>query len=256
MKCHSGNFYLALSCGYHNIFDILLFLNSLIPVIQEVKMAKKVGVLLSGCGVFDGAEIHESVLTLLYLDQNGAEAVCMAPDISQAHVINHLKQQETDEKRNVLIESARIARGNIKNLKDINASHFDALIIPGGFGAAKNLSSFAFKGPEGEVNPEVKRILNETMKAGKPIGALCIAPAAVIALGLKGSNPEVTIGNDKSTIQAIESPGAKHRICAVEDIVIDEKNKIVTTPAYMLGPDIKHVAKGIEKLVEKVLSMI
>ncbi len=223
---------------------------------EEEKMAKKVGVLLAGCGVFDGAEIHESVLTLLYLDQSGAEYICMAPDIPQAHVINHLKQQEMSEKRNVLIESARIARGNIKNIRDVKASDFDALIIPGGFGAAKNLSSFAFKGASGEVDPEVKRLLKETLKAGKPIGALCIAPAAVIALGLRENHPQVTIGNDKDTIKAIEAVGAKHQVCAVDDIVTDEKNKIVTTPAYMLGPGIKQVATGIEKLVKKVLSMI
>jgi enhancing lycopene biosynthesis protein 2 len=219
-------------------------------------MEKRVGVLLSGCGVYDGAEIHESVLTLFYLDQRGAEIICMAPDIIQAHVIDHLKQQELKEKRNVLVESARIARGNIKDIKEIKAASLDALIIPGGFGAAKNLSDFAFKGSDGSVNNEVKRLLNEMHAAGKPIGAMCIAPASVIALGLKETEPEVTIGNDKDTARAIEAAGARHKNCAVDDIVVDVKNKIVTTPAYMLGPGIKHVAKGIEKLVEKVLSMI
>ncbi len=219
-------------------------------------MSKRVGVLLSGCGVYDGAEIHESVLTLLYLDQGGAEIICMAPDIPQAHVINHLKQAEADGARNVLEESARIARGNIRNLNSVKAEDIDALIIPGGFGAAKNLSSFAFKGADGAVDPEVRRILEEMIDAGKPIGALCIAPASVISVALKDRSPEVTIGNDESTIGAIDSLGARHKTCPVDDIVVDEKNRIVTTPAYMLGPGIKEVAKGIEKLVKQVLSMI
>ncbi len=144
-------------------------------------MAKKVGVLLSGCGVFDGAEIHESVLTLLFLDKAGAEAICMAPDTEfevEFEVVNHLTQT-SGGKRNVLTESARIARGNIRNLKDVKASEIDALILPGGFGAAKNLSDFAVKGPEATVQPDVKRILEEMLSAGKPIGAICIAPATV-----------------------------------------------------------------------------
>jgi enhancing lycopene biosynthesis protein 2 len=218
-------------------------------------MAKKVGVLLSGCGVFDGSEIHEAVLTLLYLDQQGAEIVCLAPDMPQAHVLNHITQQEMDETRNVLIESARIARGAIKNIKDIKADDIDALIMPGGFGAAKNLSDFAFKGPGGEVNPEVKRLLDDMLKAGKPIGALCIAPATV-GMALKEHQPELTIGSDKGTIGALNALGVKHKVCAVDEIAVDKKNRIVTTPAYMLGPGIKDVAKGIEKVVKQVLSMI
>ena len=142
-------------------------------------MAKKVGVLLSGCGVFDGAEIHESVLTLLFLNKAGVEIVCMAPDM-EFDAVNHLTQKPSGEKRNVLTESARIARGNIRNLKDIKASDLDALILPGGFGAAKNLSDFAVKGPEATVQPEVRRILSEMLSAKKPIGAICIAPATVL----------------------------------------------------------------------------
>lgn len=218
-------------------------------------MAKKVGVLLSGCGVFDGSEIHEAVLALLYLDQQGAEIVCLAPDIPQAHVLNHITQEEMNETRNVLIESARIARGEIKDIKDIKADDLDALILPGGFGAAKNLSDFAFKGPGGEVNPEVKRLLNDLLKAGKPIGAFCIAPATV-GMALKESEPELTIGSDEGTIGALQAMGVKHTVCGVAEIAVDKKNKIVTTPAYMLGPGIKDVAKGIEKVVKEVLSMI
>jgi len=216
-------------------------------------MAKKVGVLLSGCGVFDGAEIHESVLTLLFLDKAGAEAICMAPD-TEFEVVNHLTQT-SGGKRNVLTESARIARGNIRNLKDVKASEMDALILPGGFGAAKNLSDFAVKGPEATVQPDVKRILEEMLSAGKPVGAICIAPATV-AKALADKKPEVTIGTDAGTAAAIEKTGAKHKSCSVDMIHIDQKNKIVTTPAYMLGPGIKDVAVGIEKLVNQVLSMI
>ncbi|EFK06850.1 enhancing lycopene biosynthesis protein 2 [delta proteobacterium NaphS2] len=216
---------------------------------------KRVGVLLSGCGVFDGSEIHEAVLTLLYLNREGVETICMAPDIPQAHVINHLTQEEMSESRNVLVESARIARGEIRDLKDVTAAELDALIVPGGFGAAKNLSDFAFKGPGGDVYPDVKRLIDDMLASNKPIGALCIAPATV-GMALKDKSPELTIGNDENTIGALQALGVKHTVCAVDEIAIDVKNKIVSTPAYMLGPDIKHVANGIEKLVKQVLSMI
>jgi enhancing lycopene biosynthesis protein 2 len=218
-------------------------------------MSKKVGVLLSGCGVFDGSEIHEAVLTLLALDRAGSEIVCMAPDMDQLHVINHLTQEETKEKRNVLVESARIARGKIKNLKDVKASDLDALIMPGGSGAAKNLSTFASQGADAQVNPEVKRLLNEMISAAKPIGAICIAPAT-LTKALSEKNPQVTIGNDLNTAQVIEKMGGIHSSCTVDMIHVDEKNNIVTTPAYMLGPSIKDIAVGIEKLVNKVVSMI
>ncbi len=214
----------------------------------------RIGVLLSGCGVFDGAEIHEAVLTLLALDRAGAEIVCMAPDTDQMHVINHLTQEVTGEKRNVLVESARIARGEIQDLKDVKSGDLDGLIIPGGFGAAKNLSDFAVKGPDASVNPEVRRILEEMAGAGKPIGAICIAPAT-LTRALSERRPEVTIGTDTNTAKAIESMGGVHRICTVDQIHVDETNRLVTTPAYMLGPGIKEVAEGIEKLVHKVLQM-
>lgn len=217
-------------------------------------MAKKIGVLLSGCGVFDGVEIQEAVLTLLFLDRAGASVLCMAPDVDQLHVINHLTQQATDERRNVLVESARIARGEIQDISAVNADDIDALIIPGGFGAAKNISDFAVKGPDAHVNPEVQRLLKEMMARSKPVGAVCIAPATVVK-ALSDRSPLVTIGNDPGTAAAIESMGGAHRICTVADICVDEKNRIVTTPAYMLGPGIKQVASGIEKLVDKVLSL-
>ncbi|QTA80155.1 glyxalase domain-containing protein [Desulfonema limicola] len=216
-------------------------------------MGKKVGVVLSGCGVYDGSEIHEAVLTLFYLDKAGAETICMAPDMD-FDTVNHLSQEKTGEMRNTLIESARIARGEIKNIKDIKALNLDAIIFPGGFGAAKNLSNFAEKGPDAVVHPEVDRILNEMVLANKPVGAICIAPAAV-AKALSSKKPEVTIGSDQATASAIESAGGKHFVCAVDQIHIDQKNKIVTTPAYMLGPGIKDIAAGIEKLVNQIVSM-
>lgn len=217
-------------------------------------MAKKIGVLLSGCGVFDGSEIHEAVLTLLFLDQAGAEIICMAPDSDQMHVIDHTDQSVADQQRNVLVESARIARGNIVDLASVRADQIDGLILPGGFGAAKNLSDFAVKGPDATVHPQVQRILDEMVAAQKPIGALCIAPATV-ARALGRLNPEVTIGTDVGTAAAIETMGAKHMNCQVNQIHVDQKHKIVSTPAYMLGPGIKDIAVGIEKLVKKVVEL-
>lgn len=217
-------------------------------------MAKKIGVLLSGCGVFDGAEIHEAVLTLLFLDRAGVTTLCMAPDEDQLHVINHLTQQTSDERRNVLVESARIARGEIQDLSTVDANDIDALIIPGGFGAAKNLSDFAVNGPEAKVHPQVQRLLDEMVERSKPIGAICIAPATLVR-ALSERSPRVTIGNDVGTAAAIETMGGEHCVCSVADICVDDKNRIVTTPAYMLGPGIKDVATGIEKLVDKVLSL-
>lgn len=217
-------------------------------------MKRKVGVLLSGCGVFDGAEIHESVLTLLFIDRASAEAVCIAPDI-EFEVVNHLTQQPAGEKRNVLVESARIARGNILNIKDVKPDSLDALILPGGFGAAKNLSDFALKGSEAVVHPQVQRLLNDMLQAKKPVGAICIAPAT-LAKAAANIKPEVTIGNDTNTASAIERTGARHVTCTVDMIHIDQKNRIVTTPAYMLGPGIKDIAVGIEKLVSEIIIMI
>jgi len=215
---------------------------------------KKIGVLLSGCGVYDGAEIHEAVITLLALDRKGAAYICMAPDCEHHHVVNHFNGEVTNEKRNVLVESARIARGNIKNLINVKATDIDGLIIPGGVGSVKNLSDFAIKGKYADVNPEVTRLVNEMAEAGKPIGAICISPA-VLAKILEDKTPEVTIGNDFGTVEVIEEMGGIHIACKVNNIHVDEKNKLITTPAYMLGPAIKDVAEGIEKLVDEVLKM-
>ena len=213
----------------------------------------KIAVILSGCGVFDGSEIYESTLTLLALDQAGVEYQCMAPDIEQMHVINHLTGQEMDEKRNVLIEAARIARGDIINLADADPSDYDALIVPGGFGAAKNLSDFAVKGADMSVNKDVQSLIQAMHKAGKPVGLICIAPA--MTPRLFGEGATCTIGDDPETASAIEAMGGVHQKCPVEEIVIDKERKIVTTPAYMLAERISEAASGINKLVSEVLAL-
>lgn len=214
----------------------------------------RIGVLLSGCGVYDGSEIQEAVLCLLALDKANIEAVCMAPNIEQYDVVNHLTGKAESEKRNVLVESARIARGKIRNIADVKADDIDGLIIPGGSGAIKNLSNFAVKGKDAFVNKDTHRLLNELVAVGKPIGALCIAPVT-LTKALEGRSIEVTIGADKATAEAIVMIGGRHKICAVDMIHVDEKNKVVSTPAYMLGPGIKEIAFGIEKLVNKVLEL-
>ena len=217
----------------------------------------RVGVVLSGCGVHDGAEIHESIITMLALDRAGVDMVLMAPNIDQLHVINHYTGSEMDESRNVLMESARIARGKIRDMAEVHASDVDALIFPGGFGVVKNLCDYAMAGTDCSVNPDVKRLATDVHKAGKPIGIICIAPAmfAKIMQGA-GDTVELTIGTDEQTSSDINSMGSNHVSCPVEDIVIDKKNKIVSTPAYMLAQRISEAAEGIEKLVKEVLAMV
>ncbi|WBA82102.1 isoprenoid biosynthesis glyoxalase ElbB [Endozoicomonas sp. GU-1] len=214
---------------------------------------KKVAVILSGCGVYDGAEIHESVLTLLSIEQQGAAYKCFAPDINQHHVINHLTGEESQEQRNVLVEAARIARGDIEPLAALKVADFDALVVPGGFGAAKNLSDFAFKGAELRVQVDMMVAVKAFSEAGKPIGLICIAPAMAGRIFAEGVR--ATIGNDAATAEAMEQTGVTHQPCAVDEIVIDETHKLVTTPAYMLAQNISEAAAGIGKLVTKVLSM-
>ncbi len=217
---------------------------------------KTVGVVLTGCGYLDGAEIHEAVLTLLALDKAKANIVCIAPNIDQMHVINHFTGQQTEERRNVLVESARIARGKIIDIKDAKSEHLDALIFPGGYGAAKNICSYAVKGVDCEVNLDTATLIQEMNKAKKPIGVICIAPAILAKiLGGIGIKATITIGNDRTTANDIEKMGAKHKISSVSEVVVDRKNKIVSTPAYMLGPNIASVAKGINKLVKEVLAL-
>jgi enhancing lycopene biosynthesis protein 2 len=215
----------------------------------------RVGVVLSGCGVFDGAEIHESVITLLALDRAGAQAVCMAPNVQQLHVVNHLTGEvAAGEQRNVLVEAARIARGSIRDMASVDAAELDALILPGGFGAAKNLCDFALKGADCQVHPEVARVVRAVHAAGKPVGAVCIAPALLAKL-LGTEKPRVTIGTDRETAAAIESMGACHVDCDVRGTVVDREHRVVTTPAYMLAQSISEAAAGIEKLVQEVLEL-
>jgi len=216
---------------------------------------KKIGVVLSGCGVRDGSEIHEAVFALLAIDQAGCEAVCMAPAADFA-VTDHLTMQETGEKRNILVESARIARGKIRNVKDVRATDLDAVVFPGGFGAAKNLCDFATKGAAASVNPEVSRLLKEMVAAHKPIGVICIAPAMLAAALGKELGPTVTIGDDAGTAAEIEKTGAIHQECPVTGFVVDRKNKIVSTPAYMLATRISEAYEGIEKCVKEVIKLI
>lgn len=214
----------------------------------------KVAVCLSGCGVFDGSEIHEAVLTLLALDQAGAEIICCAPDISQTSVMNHLEKKPAEEKRNVLVESARIARGNIKNLAEVTADKIDALIFPGGLGAAKNLSSYALQEADCRVNAEVERLVGEMLEAGKPIGAICIAPAMLArVLGKRGIKANLTIGRDPKTAENIEKMGAEHVTCGCGEAVADETHRVVSTPAYMLARGPAEVYEGIRKLVEQII---
>ena len=216
-------------------------------------MSKTVGVILSGCGFMDGTEIHEAVCTLLALDRAGATIKCFAPD-KEFDVVDHRTGEPTGERRNALAESARIARGEIADVATAVATDLDAVVLPGGFGAAKVLSDFATKGSDCTADPEVARLIREMHAAGKPIGAICIAPAVIArTLGEHGVN--LTIGNDAGTAAALEDMGCKHADCPTEEFVVDEANKIVTTPAYMLGPTVKHVHAGIEKTVDTVLAM-
>lgn len=216
-------------------------------------MTKKVAVILSGCGVYDGAEIHESVITLLRLDQRGAQVQCFAPNIAQMHVINHLTGEQMPESRNVLVESARIARGEVKDISEARAEDFDALIVPGGFGAAKNLSDFAVEGSDCTVNPQVLALAEAFAEACKPVGLMCISPA--LAAKIYGPGVVCTIGNDADTAAAVTKMGGTHEECDVHDIVEDTQRKLVTTPAYMVAKSISEAAGGIHKLVDRVLEM-
>ena len=217
----------------------------------------KIGVLLSGCGVNDGSEIHETVITMLALDRADVETHLMAPNIDQMHVINHYTGQEMDEFRNVLVESARIARGDIKDMAEVTGGDLDALIIPGGFGVAKNLSDYAMSGAECSINPDVYRLVSEMVLLKKPIGAICIAPTMMAKiLAEQNRSATMTIGKDKSTAKDIQAMGSTHKECTVEEMVIDEENNIVTTPAYMDAKNISEAAEGIEKLVKQIILMV
>ena len=214
----------------------------------------KIGICLSGCGVNDGAEIHESVITALILDRAGADIIYTAPNVLQTKVVNHYSGKDMNENRNVLVESARIARGEITDLAELKADNMDGLIFPGGFGAALNLCDFALKGADCDIHPEVNRIILEMLKVNKPLGFICIAPA-LFARAAKNTDKSarITIGNDQATADQIEKLGSQHEICKVGDLSVDEENKIISTPAYMLAGKISEAASGIEKLVLKIL---
>lgn len=216
---------------------------------------KQVAVILSGCGVYDGSEIHEAVLTLLALERSGAEVICAAPNIQQKHVINHATGDiDPNADRNVLEEAARISRGAIVPVSELSLDSLDAVIFVGGYGAAKNLSSLAFDGEAYDADPNVIELVEQAQAAGKALGFMCIAPA-VAARALGSKNVKLTIGNDAATAGALESKGAQHVECSVGEIVVDEALKVVSTPAYMLAGSILEAETGINKLVSKVLQL-
>lgn len=214
---------------------------------------KKIAVVLSGCGVMDGSEIHEAVTAMLAIEQQGGTYHCFAPEGDQAAAVNHLTRQPMPEKRRMLVESARIARGNISSLKSFKAQDYDAVLFPGGMGAVLNLCNFAEKGPACDVNPDVERVIKEMHAAKKPIAALCIAPV-LIARVLKGVT--VTIGNDPETAMAIKSMGGEHSICSQAQVCIDKTNKIISTPCYMLDKSLKDVAASTSNAVKDLMEML
>ncbi len=216
---------------------------------------KPVAVVLSGCGVFDGSEIHEAVLTLLSLDRAGAAYKCLAPNKNQRHVINHLAKAEADEQRNVLNESARIARGDIFDLAKAKAIDFRAVILPGGYGAVKNLCDYAEQKTACHVEPALETFLKAMHQERKVIGAMCIAPVILARVFGRNGSPRITIGKDADTAAHLETLGAKHIACKVDDIVVDADHRMITTPAYMLAHSIREAATGIDKLVHEVLKM-
>lgn len=211
---------------------------------------KKFAVILAGCGAFDGAEIQEAVLTLLAIDQAGATYGCFAPDINQLHVIDHVSGEVMHESRNVLTEAARIARGDIKPVSSFRASEFDALIFPGGFGAAKNLCSWATEGDNCKVNPDVEKAVREMFAAGKPIGAMCIAPV-ILAKLFHGTN--LTTGQDPASEAFITKTGNRYTATGHGEVVTDPVRKLYTTPCYMLDATISQIAEGTSNIVKEMM---
>lgn len=214
---------------------------------------KKIAVILSGCGVYDGSEIHEATLSLLAISRQGASYEIFAPDIDQHHVVNHITGAEMNETRNVLVESARIARGNIKDLKEFRADQFDGLLMPGGFGAAKNLSSWAFEGADSTVLPELEDALRAMVESGKPVGALCISP---VILAKVFGKVDLTIGEDESTVDALVSLGANHVYTTHGEVVVDADHNLVTTPCYMLDATIDQIYQGATNVVDAMLKLM
>lgn len=218
----------------------------------------KIGIVLAGCGVKDGSEIHEAVLALLAVRKNSAEPVFMSPGLDQADVVNHLTDEASPEKRNIMTESARITRGNIRNIKEVGEKELDALIFPGGYGAAKNLCDFAVKGENCAVNPDVSRLIKEMHAARKPVGFICIAPVicAAVFRGDPKVKPRLTIGTDPGTAAKLEKMGAEHVSRRATEVCVDEKNLFVSTPAYMSAQCITELEKGISNLVDTVAGIV
>jgi enhancing lycopene biosynthesis protein 2 len=224
----------------------------------------KIGVLLSGCGVYDGSEIQEAVSVLIALDELGVNAVCMAPVMDQHHVVNHTDGEDMDHSRDVLTESARIARGEIANVADVKAEDLDGLVIPGGFGVAKNLCTWAFDGPEANVNHDVARLVGDVFTAGKPIAALCVAPVLVakVLQGL-GQTAEMTLGSPEGESpydiaafhSGIESIGMTAAACPLGEIHVDQARKLVTSPCYMMKATPAGILEGVRKACAKVVVM-
>ncbi len=214
---------------------------------------KNIAVILSGCGVMDGSEIHEAVATLLAIDRHEAKYQCLAPSMLQARVVNHLNNETQKENRNVLVEAARIARGDIKDIASVDFAEFDAAIYPGGFGAAINLCNFATAGAALSVQEDVLYFAKAMANAGKPQGFICIAPALIA--NIYGHGIKMTIGSDTETIAVMEKMGNQHQIADVHSIVVDEAHKVVTTPAYMLATHIHEVFDGVNQLVNEVLAL-
>lgn len=216
----------------------------------------KVCLILSGAGHLDGAELRESIFTLLSLDEKNIPVDIFAPNIDQYHVINHLNGEEMTEKRNVLIEAARVARGKVQDLNELNPENYDAIVLPGGFGVAKNLCDFAFKGKEASAIDKIKNLIKHFHQNQKPICAICIAPA-LVAIALENENIEITIGNDEETIKVLEDIGATHIKKPITGHHIDEKNKIITTPAYMYGTGkLSNIYTGISQTIDALHTML
>ncbi len=213
----------------------------------------KFAVILAGSGVFDGSEIHESVMTMYSIMKNGGTYEIFAPDVAQYHVVNHVTGEEMNDKRNVFTESARIARGRIRKLNEFKADDFDAIIIPGGFGAAKNLSTFAFDGADCNVNKDVEKAIRSMANANKPIGALCISPVIIARVV---ENAKITIGQDQTTADAVQQMGATHETTDHGEVVVDTKNKIATTPCYMLDATIMNIADGANNVVKAIIELM
>ena len=225
----------------------------------------KIGVLLSGCGVYDGVEIQEAVLTLLAIEEIGAEAICISVDENQYHVVNHITGDEMHESRNMMIEAARISRGNIHEISTISPADIDALVIPGGFGSAKNFTKWAFSGTEGEINSKVKLLIVNMVNVGKPIVALCVSPI-VVAKALENSSihAKMTIGSDQEKSpydinafsQGMESIGIRSEMKTIREILIDTENKIITAPCYMMDASILEVRDNISKAFEALKQLL